>query len=1086
MRQLRVLLALTLAIALSGVMPASAVITSKIESVDFADAANGYLAGGYYDAGRVGFVSRTSDGGASWTATSEPGKWMYGVDALSPSGAWVVSDYADKGWSTADGGATWTLSGTIKSPFQSASMSAMDVVQLSSGEIIAVGEQWASNPSGDNLATAWRSTDGGVTWSERWSGPQDADPYTSYETAFDAVEASPDGQAVFAVGGGKFGWVNQSTDEIMWDANQARALKSTDHGATWSQVTLPASTDTLEDVAVVSPTSAWAVGNTTVFRTSDGSTWQSVTMPSVFDTNAIATRGTQRVAIAGELGKVIVSVDGGASWKPVMTMTNKLGLNGIAWLDDTHLVAVGDNQLVARIELNADGTYKSTAEVFTVAGDYGGPADIDPPLISVSGVDDGKTYAPGVKPDFSATDAVDKTPTVTATLDGVPWVSAPVNTPGVHTLVVTATDRAGNRATKTVVFTIDAAAPVITISGVKDGDTYGSAVTPVFSAVDANDASPVVTATLDGGAWVSGNSVPAPDGEYAEHTLVVNAHDAVGNSSSSTVHFTIDKTAPVITLTGVANGQIGNTTVTPVFSAKHEVTGDAIPATATLNGTPFVSGTPIDAERLHELVITATGSGSTASTSVSFTIDKTAPAITIDAASVVDGGHYQTVTPTFSAVDANLASASATLNGQPFASGDFVGDEGVYNLEVTAADLAGNTNTKTVSFTVDSTAPKIVLDPASVSNGGFYKTPVTPGFDVTDADVQTIVSAKLDGVEYKLGTPVTNPGVHAVEVIAIDRAGNVAADKVAFTIDTTKPTVSASTPVYSAGSAKVTLTANDAGGAGVSSIGYSLDGVEWVEPGSAPVSVTVTGYGPHYLEFWTVDWAGNESALGSANIYVKQPTTVTLTVPTTSSYGSATLAGYLKTGTTPVPGKYVEIWRDVVGDGKAAVKSGTTKVPTTSTGYFSYPAAPTTKTRYYAKYLGDTTTYLADASSAGDPQNDTVTPRVRLTRTTSWSTLSRYTTYYARGYIEPRHYSTSGKVVIRAYKRMSNGQYPTTPTKTFSTGSTYTYYSTSKTAYKVPVRFTSTHKGYWKLVAYHYGDSTNAATYGSTDYIYVK
>jgi hypothetical protein len=200
---------------------------------------------------------------------------------------------------------------------------------------------------------------------------------------------------------------------------------------------------------------------------------------------------------------------------------------------------------------------------------------------------------------------------------------------------------------------------------------------------------------------------------------------------------------------------------------------------------------------------------------------------------------------------------------------------------------------------------------------------------------------------------------------------------------------------------------------------------------------------------------------------------------------SAALTGYLKTGTTGISGKSVEIYQDVVGDGKAAVKVGTATTQaatsTRSAGYFSYPAKPTTTTRYYARYAGNTTEFLAD-----DSPTYTVTPRVRLSRTTSWSTLSRYTTYYSRGYIEPRHYSTSGKVVIRAYKRMSNGQYPTTPTKTFSTGSTYTYYSTSKTAYKVPVRFTSTHKGYWKLVAYHYGDSTNAATYGSTDYIYVK
>ena len=65
MRRMRVLLVLTLALALSGVMPAAAVVTSKIESVVFVDANNGYMSGGYLDAGdRVGPVGRRSPRGA--------------------------------------------------------------------------------------------------------------------------------------------------------------------------------------------------------------------------------------------------------------------------------------------------------------------------------------------------------------------------------------------------------------------------------------------------------------------------------------------------------------------------------------------------------------------------------------------------------------------------------------------------------------------------------------------------------------------------------------------------------------------------------------------------------------------------------------------------------------------------------------------------------------------------------------------------------------------------------------------------------------------------------------------------------------
>ncbi len=113
---------------------------------------------------------------------------------------------------------------------------------------------------------------------------------------------------------------------------------------------------------------------------------------------------------------------------------------------------------------------------------------------------------------------------------------------------------------------------------------------------------------------------------------------------------------------------------------------------------------------------------------------------------------------------------------------------------------------------------------------------------------------------------------------------------------------------------------------------------------------------------------------------------------------------------------------------------------------------------------------------------------VRLSRSTSWSTLYRGKTYYAKGYVEPRHYSSDGKIVIRAYKRRSNGTYASlsSPTKTFSSKSTYIYVSSTKTKYQVPVKFSSTSKGTWKLVAYHAADSKNAATYGSADYVTVK
>lgn len=106
---------------------------------------------------------------------------------------------------------------------------------------------------------------------------------------------------------------------------------------------------------------------------------------------------------------------------------------------------------------------------------------------------------------------------------------------------------------------------------------------------------------------------------------------------------------------------------------------------------------------------------------------------------------------------------------------------------------------------------------------------------------------------------------------------------------------------------------------------------------------------------------------------------------------------------------------------------------------------------------------------------DSVLPRARLTRATSWRALRRYRIDYERGYIEPRHYNTNGRVTIRVYKKARNGKYDYK--KSFR--SYYSYYR-----YTAKVRMTS--NGKYKLVARHYKDSKNYTTYGSADYVTVR
>jgi len=82
--------------------------------------------------------------------------------------------------------------------------------------------------------------------------------------------------------------------------------------------------------------------------------------------------------------------------------------------------------------------------------------------------------------------------------------------------------------------------------------------------------------------------------------------------------------------------------------------------------------------------------------------DLTPPVITVNGAAD-DEAYTDPVTITFSANDAvdGPVAATATLNGDPFTSGDAVSDPGGYTLVVSSTDSSGNTGTTTISFTIE-------------------------------------------------------------------------------------------------------------------------------------------------------------------------------------------------------------------------------------------------------------------------------------------------------------------------------------------------------------------------------------------------
>jgi len=339
---------------------------------------------------------------------------------------------------------------------------------------------------------------------------------------------------------------------------------------------------------------------------------------------------------------------------------------------------------------------------------------IDKTAPIISGVKNNTYYNTEIKPLFNEG---------TATLNGTAFNSGTaVRDDGAYTLIVT--DAAGNKTS--VNFTIDKTAPAV--SGIEDDAYYNVNVTPTF-----NDGA----ATLNGTSFISGTEIEF-EGSY---TLVVT--DRAGNKT--TVKFTIDKTAPVVT--GIGNNQTSNRGVTPVFNE----------GTATLNGENFESGQVIKTDGIYTLVVTDRAGNKT---SVMFTIDKTAPKVT----GVVNKAYYN------KDVKVSFDDGTATLNGKAFVNCSVVKVNGLYTLVVT--DQAGNKTT--VQFTVDKTAPKVT----GVVNNGYYNKDVKVSFNEG--------TGTLNGKAFKTGIIVKSVGVYTL--VVTDKAGNKT--NVKFTIDKTAPKVS--------------------------------------------------------------------------------------------------------------------------------------------------------------------------------------------------------------------------------------------------------------------------------------------------------
>lgn len=562
-------------------------------------------------------------------------------------------------------------------------------------------------------------------------------------------------------------------------------------------------------------------------------------------------------------------------------------------------------------ELPCDGGETTTFHSFAAGDDH----DDESPEIAITTPTDDAEYEVGesVTADYECTDT-----TGVATCDGPVADGAAIDTSqaGDYQFTVDAEDDIGNQSSLTHDYTVlDVTAPTVTIATPEDGAFYyqGEFVEADYACADDEPGSSGLAScvgTVDDGDRVD-TSVPG------EHELTVTAEDGDGNVTAVTHTYTVDVTAPTITVTTPADGGTYNrgSSVPADFTCTDDAGGSGV---AACFGT-VPDGVPIDTTDLGQFnffVLALDHVGNLAVVVHTYTVvDGTDPGVTID--SPQDGANYEigeSVSADYSCEDevggSGLDSCVGTVaNGAAIDTSTL----GAHDFTVTATDNAGNESELTNSYTVvDETAPEITI--TSPAEGAVFEIgeSVTVDFACTDVSgVASCVGTSADGATLDTSTA----GNHEFTVDAEDNVGNTSTLTHDYTVrEPGAPTVEITSPadgaVYAQGQLVIADYAceDEVGGSGIAScVGPADDG--------DPVNTSVPG--EHEFTVTGTDNDGNETVVTNTYTVDASAPTITITTPTDGGIydrGSSVPADYACADTG---GSTVAICFGTVPDGVA-------------------------------------------------------------------------------------------------------------------------------------------------------------------------
>ena len=180
----------------------------------------------------------------------------------------------------------------------------------------------AITPKGRGIAPGterrlWRTSDDGQSWM--------TEPLPFSANAAVAVSISEDGTALMVLGNG-------------------RIIRRAEGGGAWTVVRPPGAR--LVRLAWADARTALSIGEPIVRSTDAGATWSEVKAPKFTYWNAAFSRRGTGILIGGD-GAVLHSTDGGASWTVTPRITREM-LRGVAFADPQLVIVVGSNGAILR------------------------------------------------------------------------------------------------------------------------------------------------------------------------------------------------------------------------------------------------------------------------------------------------------------------------------------------------------------------------------------------------------------------------------------------------------------------------------------------------------------------------------------------------------------------------------------------------------------------------------------------------------------------------------------------------------------------------------------------------------------------